>query len=237
MRRFTTLLRLEITLQSRSLLYPASAVSTAFLCAFVLLLGRPLSPRLTAFFVFMDPATVGLSFVGAIVLMEKAQGTLDALGVTPIRPAAYVGAKAVSLTLVAFASGLAVVWVATGGAFDWPRQILALTLCSAVAVLIGLVCVARSASMNHLVVTLLWVSTLLYLPLLGHFGVLPRAVAPFLAVIPSYAMLVALTAAVDPDSVAHSIQLAAALYLAVWVWVGWRRTVREFEAAVVTEGR
>lgn len=237
MHQFTTLLRLEITLQARSFLYPASVVSTGLLCAFVLLLGRPLSPRLTAFFVFMDPATVGLSFVGAIVLMEKAQGTLSALGVTPMRPAAYVGAKAVSLTLVAVASGLVVVSVATGGAFDWPRQLLALALCSAVAVLIGLVCVARSASMNQLVVTLLWVSTLLYLPLLGHFGVLPRAAAPVLAVIPSYAMLVSLTAAVDPDSVAGLIELVAVLYLAVWVWAGWRRTVREFEAVIVTEGR
>jgi ABC-type Na+ efflux pump permease subunit len=238
MRGFATLLRLELTLQVRSFLYPATVVSTALICAFVLLLPvRPLSPHLAACFVFMDPATIGLSFVGAMVLMEKAQGTVAALGVTPLRPAAYVAAKTVSLTLVTLASGLVVVWVATRGAFDLPRQLLALTLCSTVAVLVGLACVARAASMNQLVVTLLWVSTAFYLPLLSHFGLLPDAMAPLLTPIPSYAMLVVLTAAVARESVSVPAQLAAALYLGAWVWVGWRWTLREFEHAIVTEGR
>jgi fluoroquinolone transport system permease protein len=237
MRNVTTLLRLELTLQLRSFLYPATVVSTALICAFALVLGPPLNPRFTAFLVFLDPATIGLSFVGAMVLMEKTQGTLSALGVTPLQPASYVAAKTVSLTLVTFASGLTVTWVATGGAFGWPRQLLALGLSSAVAVLIGLACVARAASMNQLVVTLLWVSTVLYLPLLSHFGVVPRAAAPIFAVIPSYAMLVALASAVDANAVSASIQLAAVLYLTVWVLWGWRRTVREFEGAILTQGR
>lgn len=235
---FASLLRLELTLQRRSFLLPATAVSTAAICGFVLLLpSRPLSPRLAAFFVFMDPATIGLSFVGAMVLAEKAQGTLRALGVAPVSPSAYVGAKTVSLTLLTFASSVTVVWVATGGAFDPGRGLLALTLCSAVAVLIGLFCVARAASMNQLVMTLLWVTTLLYLPLLGHFGVLPAALGAVLAPIPSYAMLTALAASVDPESVPVHAQAASAAYLAAWIWVGWRWTTRAFERVVVTGGR
>jgi len=238
MRGFAGLLRLELTLQARSFIYPATVVSTAMICAFVFLLPlKPLSPRLSAFFVFMDPATIGLSFVGAMVLMEKAQGTLAALGVTPLRPAAYVGAKTVTLTLISFASGLVVAYVATRGAFDLTRLLLALALSSAVMVLIGLACVARAASMTQLVVKLLWVSTVLYLPLLTHFGVGPSAMAAILAIIPSHAMLVALTAAVTPDSISLLEQLIAALYLGLWVWVGWSWTLREFERAIVTEGR
>lgn len=238
MRGFARLLRLELTLQARSFIYPATVVSTAMICVFVLLLPvKSLSPRLSVFFVFMDPATIGLSFVGAIVLMEKAQGTLAALGVTPLRPAAYVGAKTVALTLVSLGSGLVVAYVATRGAFDLPRLLLALALCSAVMVLIGLACVARATSMTQLVVVLLWVSTVLYLPLLTHFGVLPPAIATILALIPSHAMLVALMAAVTPDSISLLAQLIAALYLGLWVWVGWSWTLREFQRAIVTEGR
>lgn len=238
MRGFARLLRLEMKLQARSFIYPATLISTAMICAFVLLLPtRPLSPRLTSFFVFMDPATIGLSFVGAIVLTEKAQGTLDALGITPLRPASYVAVKAVSLTLVTFGSSVVVVFVATGAAFDLPRLLLALTLCSAVAVLIGLACAARTASMNQLVVTLLWVSTVLYLPLLSHFGALPEFMTRVLAPIPSYAMLVTLTAAVAPHSVALPTQLVARLYLGAWIWLGWRWTLREFERAIVSAGR
>lgn len=238
MTAFTRLLRLDLKLQARSFLYPATLLSTAMICGFVLLLPmRPLPPRLTAFFVFMDPATIGLSFVGAIVLAEKAQGTLFALGVTPVRPAAYVAARIVSLSLLTFASSLIVVAVATRGGFHPPRLLVALALCSAVAVLIGLSCVARAASLNHLVVMLLWVTTLLYLPLLGHFGLLSGGWTALLAPIPSWAMLVGLTASVDPAAVDIGVQIGAALYLAVWVFLGWRWTLRGFERALITEGR
>jgi fluoroquinolone transport system permease protein len=238
MSSFVRLVRLDLTLQARSFIYPATAVSTAMICAFIMLLpSRPLSPRLTAFFVFLDPATIGLSFVGAMVLMEKAEGTLFALGVTPTKPAAYVGSKTITLTLLTFASSLAVVWVATGGSLDVWRQLLALTLCSAVAVLIGLFCVAGALSMNQLVIRLLAVTTLLYVPLLSHFDVVPDGFTPVAALIPSYAMLVALEAAADPASVSVLAQGYAAVYLAVWVALGWRWTLRAFERAIVSEGR
>jgi ABC-type Na+ efflux pump permease subunit len=238
MRGFVPMLRLELKLQARSFIVPATVVGTALICGVVLVLpSRPLEPRLTAFFVFMDPATIGLSFVGAMVLAEKAQGTLAALGVTPLRPAAYVGARTAALTLLTLASSLVVVYVASGGAFDPLRQLPALALCSAVAVLIGLFCVARAASMNQLVVKLLWVTTLLYVPLLAHFGVLPQPLATVLAPIPSYAMLTALTASVDPGSVSGTAQAASALYLVAWIWMGWRWSVRAFERVIVTEGR
>jgi len=232
------LLRLELRLQARSFLYPATVMSTALICGVAWLVpSRPLPPRLTAFFVFMDPAIIGLSFVGAMVLMEKTQGTLAALAVTPLRTTAYVGAKAVLLTLVTFASGVAVALAATRGAVDLPRLILALALSGTLSVLVGLACVARAASMNQLVVTLLWISTLLYLPLLNHFGAAPKALAPLLAAIPSHAMLVLLTAGADPQASSTPAQLAAGFYLLAWIGAGWGWTVGEFRRAVVSEGR
>jgi ABC-type Na+ efflux pump permease subunit len=235
---FVRLLRLDLTLQRRSFLYPATAVSTGMICAFVLLLpGREVSARLTAFFVFMDPATIGLGFVGAMVLAEKAQGTLAALGVTPVRPAAWVGAKAVSLTLLTSASSLVVVQVATRGGAGLVRPLAAVALTSAAAVLLGLWSVARAPSMNRLVVTLLWVTSLLYLPLLAHFGILEGPEALAVAWIPSHAMLALLRVSVDPTAAVTAGQLGAAIYLALWVWMGWRWTLREFERTIATEGR
>jgi fluoroquinolone transport system permease protein len=238
MSTFAHFLRLDLRLQARSLLYPATAVSTAMICAFVTLLpGTSLPPAATAFFVFMDPATIGLSFVGAMVLAERSSGTLAALGVTPIRPWVYVGAKVVSLTLLTFVSSLIVVGVATRGAFDLVGQLVALTLCSTVAVLIGLFCVAGAASMTGLVVTLLWVTTLLYLPVLSHFGVLPDPLALLMAPIPSYAMLMAIEASIDGAAVSAVARVSAELYLVLWVLVGWRWTLKAFEGTLVSEGR
>jgi len=231
-------LRWEVTLQLRSFVYPATVVSTAVICAFVLIL--PLStrsPELTAFFVFMDPATIGLSFVGAIVLKEKAQNTLSALGVTPLRPWVYVLTKTVSLTTLAFASGLVVAWVAANGAFHVPRMVFAIALSSAVAVQVGFACVARAPSMNKLSITLLWVSMLGYLPLLVHFDLVTPALTPVLAVIPSYAMLVLITGAVDGNHVSGAESLLAASYLGAWCALGAWWTLREYGRAMVSDGK
>jgi fluoroquinolone transport system permease protein len=148
-----------------------------------------------------------------------------------------VAAKGVSLSLLTLGSGLIVVAVSTRGHLDILRQLLALALCSAVAVLMGLACVARAASMNHLVLTLLWVSTVLYLPLLAHFGIVSGPASATLTPIPSYAMLVMLTSALEPQSVPAAIQLAATAYLGVWVSGGSWWAVRAFQRSIVTEGR
>jgi len=227
----------DLVLQKRSFFYPATAVSTLMICAFVLLLPMDPSPRLLAFFVFMDPATVGLSFVGAMVLVEKSQRTLTALGVTPLPTRTYVGSKAASLTLVTFAASLIVVLVGTRGSFDAVRLVVALTLSSTVAVLLGLVCVAGVRSMNQLVVRLLWLTSLLYLPLLVHFGVVDGVVADVIGLIPSWPMLLAIEASLAPEAVATALQAFALSYLALWAVVLWVGTVRGFDRAILTEGK
>lgn len=62
--------------------------------------------------VFSDPAAMGLFFMGAIILLEKSERTLQSLAVSPIRPFEYVLAKLLSLaflsTLVGFAIRLTV---------------------------------------------------------------------------------------------------------------------------------
>lgn len=135
--------RWDLNLQTRSFIYPATVVSTALICGFIFVLPVEALPNdWAAFFVFMDPALIGLSFVGAIVLMEKAEGTIFALGVTPLKPWIYVASKTVTLTLLAFASGLVVAYVAADR-FDVWRLLTALTLSSTFAVLVGLASVAR----------------------------------------------------------------------------------------------
>jgi fluoroquinolone transport system permease protein len=230
-------LRHDLVLQTRSLLYPATIVSTSIIVLFILLLPlRPPSARLLAFLVFLDPATVGLAFVGAIVLVEKAQDTLSALSVTPLRGWTYVASKAATLTLVTFGSGLTVVLFGAPRRLDVARLLAALTLSSAVAVLMGIVCVAGSRSMNHLVMRLLWVTTLLYLPVVAHFDLARGMAAVALSLIPSRAMLLAIETALDPTAASSMAHVYALAYLCLWVVVLGARALRDFERAILNEG-
>ena len=237
MATLTQTVRWDLRLQLRSFIYPATVVSTALICGFILVLPVETLPmEWAAFFVFMDPALIGLSFVGAIVLMEKAEGTIFALGVTPMAPATYVAAKTITLTLLAFASGLIVAYVAADHIELW-RLLVALTLSSTFAVLVGLACVARVPSMNKLMITLLWVEIIILLPVLAHFAVLPDAFTPVLALIPSYAILVAISLSLQPDEVPLWAEIYAYGYLLLWCVIGWFWAIREYTRSIVTEGR
>ena len=229
--------RWDLSLQTRSFIYPATVVSTALICGFILVLPvRALPSDWAAFFVFMDPALIGLSFVGAIVLMEKAEGTIFALGVTPLKPWIYVASKTVTLTLITFASGLVVAYVAADG-IALARLLFALTLSSTFAVLVGLACVARVPTMNKLMITLLWVEVLLLIPLLTHFAVLPGWLTPLIALIPSYAVLVSIMLSLDAAPASLAVELYAYGYLVLWCAIGWVWALREYTRNIVTEGR
>lgn len=227
----------EIALQARSFIYPATVVSTLMICGFIVVLPvDQLSVSWAVFFIFMDPAMIGFSFVGAIILMEKAEGTIAAVGVSPMQPDLYIAVKIISLTLVTFASGVVVAYVAADD-FALLRMLSVLTLSSVVAVLIGFVVAARAPSMNKLTITLLWTSMIAYLPLLTHFEVLPELVTPVIALIPSYAVLILLESTLQALPLSATSTLAAYAYLLVWVVLGWLWAKREYTANIVTEGR
>jgi fluoroquinolone transport system permease protein len=71
-KRLGSLLRWDATLQARHHVFTANVVSTLALCGLVALIPpASLTPPLASFVLFADPALIGLSFVGAVVLMER----------------------------------------------------------------------------------------------------------------------------------------------------------------------
>lgn len=234
MKPLLLMLRWDLDLQARHHILTANLISTAFLAAFVMILPTPLDPKVASLFIFLDPALIGLSFVGAIILMEKAARVHLAMGVTPSEPWVYVASKIITLSVGGLLSGLAVAYAAYRGAFDWPMMLIALTLSNSVAVLIGFGIVARARSMNDLMVKLIYVSTALFVPILAHFAIIPAAPVAW---IPSYAMLVLLDAGGSPGLVPTAHWLTAAGYLLIWILLGSMWALREYRRSIVSEGR
>lgn len=237
MHRLLNMIRWDLDLQARNYIMVMNAVSTAVIIAFVLLIGPPVPASVASFFIFADPALIGLSLTGAIVLMEKSARVLSALGVAPSPPWVYVASKTVTMTGMGALSALAVAWVGLGGAFDWPLMILAVLLSNIIAVLIGFACVARAPSMNAFMTYLLMVAALLFAALPAHFGILPDWGVLSSMLLPSYAMLLALNGAADPSSLSAAQWSYAIGYQLVWIALGWAWSLHEFSAHIVTEGR
>jgi len=91
--------------------------------------------------------------------------------------------------------------------------------------------------MNKLMIHWMWLVALLYIPALTHFEILPEVLTPVIALVPTYAVLIALTWAVDMNVYSTTATLYAFSYLILWCAFGWWWTLREYTQSIVTNGR
>src|SRR5687767_12663106 len=96
----------DVKLQAFTNIYGFTVLTTLMFAAVLWLMPDNVSDELVAMILFMDPAVIGASFVGAMVLMERSQNTLVVIGVSPAKPYVYVLSKVITLTLLTFASGM-----------------------------------------------------------------------------------------------------------------------------------
>jgi fluoroquinolone transport system permease protein len=136
-------------------------------------------------------------FVGALVLLEKAEGTLTAQVVSPLRAGEYLASKVITLTALALIYNLGIAALLVGGAFAAPWLIAGIGAAAALMVMAGFVAVARYDAVNEfllpsapwaaglllpLIYVLGWDSPLLYLhPLQGPLVLMQAAFAPVAA--------------------------------------------------------
>ncbi len=217
-RVLSRLLIWDIRLQARENIYLFTVVTTLAFCTLLWLLPERAPDTIVTAILFLDPAVVGTSFVAAIVLMERSQNTLVALAVTPVRTGDYLLSKVVTLTVLTFVGGMALVCVAY---FPVPlgqalRFIVAMVFTGAMSVAGGALLVATANSMNHFIARAAAIYAVLYLPFLAHFGVVDGVWAWILfAPNPGHAVLRALLWAADPAKVSVAETIYAFVTMAL----------------------
>ncbi|MEM6927129.1 MAG: hypothetical protein AAF602_09385 [Myxococcota bacterium] len=157
------LLRTELVLQARGGFWTVYAV----LCVAYLGVLQPLPPevvdRVLPVLVFSDPAVLGLVVVGALVLLERREGVLQALAHAPIAPASWIAAKVITLTALAVV--VAGIVSAGSGALVRPDLLLLAVIPTSVfCVLLGVVVVSRTSTFNRFLAWMAVVTTPLSLP-------------------------------------------------------------------------
>jgi fluoroquinolone transport system permease protein len=226
----------DVRLQSRENVYLFTVFTTSAFAFVLLLLPGSVPHTVVTGVLFLDPAVVGMSFVGSIVLMERSQNTLAALSVTPASARDYVLSKILTLTALTFAGGMALVAVAY---HPLPldraaRFVLAMGFTGCLGVLVGLAVVARSASMNHFIARLFPITLVAFLPLTAHFGAISGAwMWGLFAVNPGHAMLRALLWAADPTQLNAVEPLYAFGYMGALIAFLLRRSTRRYATELV----
>ena len=116
--RLRSLMLWDIRFQARYGFYFLYAVLTAIYVAVLSAVPEGGREKATAILIFSDPASMGLFFMGAIVLLEKSQRTPAALALSPVRAEEYIAAKVVSLSAISLAVA-AVLAAAPASRADW----------------------------------------------------------------------------------------------------------------------
>lgn len=134
--------------------------------------------------IFSDPAVLGFFFLGALMMLEKAEAARAALAMTPVSAADYVWSKTLTLTAVAVVAVLII--GAAHGAANWPVLMAATVLTSIQFVGIGVPIAMRF----HTVTGYLLGSSVLLLPVvLPAVLALPDEMPAWAIVIPAASQL------------------------------------------------
>jgi fluoroquinolone transport system permease protein len=173
-------------------------------------------------------------FAAALLLLERSERTLTALAVSPVTPACYLAVRMVTLTTLATAELVGVVWIAFGLTGTWPLIVASTMAMGVVYTGFGVLVASRYSSINRLLLPASMVVTVLLLPLLPHFGLAPRV--PFLLhpIEPALTLIRAAYLPTTPTDLAFGV-VGCVVWAAASFWWG-QRAVRHMMRATSLEG-
>lgn len=174
MKRLIAAIRHDIQLQVRNGFYTATAFVVV---VWAVLLSQLKGGSIRLNLQWLLPALVSVNivlttfyFVGGLVLLEKAEGSLQAQVVTPLRTWEYLAAKLSTLALLALIENLIVAGLFSGLEFGVLPLSAGIILTSALYVLAGFVVVARYDSINEYLLPSVMYTSLLSLPVVPFLG-------------------------------------------------------------------
>lgn len=109
-------------------------------------------------------------FIAGLVLLEKGEGTLEGLIVSPLRKWEYLASKIITLTLLSLLESLVVTLIIFGSGLNWGSYLLGVAILCAMFALCGFSFVARYDSINSFLFPSVVMTTLLSLPLIDYMA-------------------------------------------------------------------
>ncbi|HBE41636.1 MAG TPA: ABC transporter [Bacteroidales bacterium] len=178
--------------------------------------------------VFSDPSVLGLFFIGGIIMLEKVQGVLSVLVVSPLRTIEYLLSKVVSLALVSVLAAFAITGFSNYSNVNWLLLFLSTVLTSGIFTLCGIMINAGCQTVNQYMIKTIPYMLLFVLPCVSLVG-FPYSWV--FTIVPSVAalrlMLGAYTGIPFYEAVALIIYLIGINYLFL------RWTIRVFENEII----
>ena len=225
MNALVTFVRWDAVLQARNGFYWATAFVVVAIGA--LLLNVPEAARADR--AVWVPALLAINlqittffFVAGLILLERDEGTLTALAVSPLLPGIYLAARTITLTTLAAVETIAIVWIVFGADGSWAFVVAGTVALGVVYTGFGVAIGTRYESVNAMLLPASVFVAALLLPLLPHFGLAPRMVLLLHPTEPAFALIRAGYRAAASTDIAFGL-VGSVIWGTIAYWWGVRR--------------
>jgi len=178
--------------------------------------------------VFSDPSVLGLFFIGGIIMLEKVQGVLSVLVVSPLRTIEYLLSKVVSLALVSVLAAFAITGFSNYSNVNWLLLFLSTVLTSGIFTLCGIMINAGCQTVNQYMIKTIPYMLLFVIPCVSLIG-FPYSWV--FTIVPSVAALRLMLGAYTGIHFYEAIALIVYLTGMNYLFLRW--TIRVFENEII----
>lgn len=225
-----TLIRTDWQLQWRQGLFYAALFVIALWISIFSQVPEVVLHYLLPIMLYIDLSIFGFFFMAGLLYLEKGEGTLTALVVTPVHGWHYLVAKLVTLTALGLGASLVIVAVIQPTTLNWSILVASLVLNSLFFTLISFAIAVRYNGIGEFLIPAILVLGVAQIPFVDSFdiwGGWPLYLLPF------QAALLLVRAAFEP--ILGWQWLYAIVYLAAWIVLSYWWALRSFERFVVRE--
>lgn len=164
--RLRSLFLLDMRFQAKYGFYFLYAVLTVIYTMILFALPENWREKAAALLIFSDPASMGLFFMGAIVLLEKSQHTPCAFAVAPVRPMEYVIAKVSSLSAISLVVAAILALVASVSKVH--IVLFGTIISSVIFTLLAIIVATKITSLNQFILWTVPVEIVCFVPAILH---------------------------------------------------------------------
>lgn len=160
----------DIRFQIKQGFYLVYVIITIMYLIILSFLPTSILPTAVPLVVFSDPSVLGLFFIGGIILLEKSQGVLMVIVVSPLKSMEYILAKVISLTLIATLATVVITLFGYHESVNWVTLILSTIFTSSLFTLLGIIINAGCKNVNQYMLKTIPYMLLFILPCFSLIG-------------------------------------------------------------------
>lgn len=219
MSRLAATLRLDARLQARNHVYVIVAVAALALALPLRALFTPEQLRFFMPLLALSGVTLTTFFlVGVLLMLERGEGTLDVVMVSPLRPAEYLASKLLTVTALALVESVLLVVVAYGAQISLPWLALAVLLRAGLVGAVGVAVGVRYRTLTAFLLPAIGWSLLFDLPALWYLGIWPTPLLQAWPTLPSLLLAKAAFLPVAAIELGYACAYAALAFGAALFW-------------------